>query len=187
MSGMKNRKVLIVVSIMVILILIFGVGFIRINNKYQNPEEEEYAIGKPADFDGIEITVLDREWVEIQDFISRYDINEETFLKDSDAKVMMLKVRYKNSDPVKKSIEIYLDTLETLGWSNGILLEGFQAANPSGSTMSVELEANSQIELLLPFMLYEVQFQKKVWDKIQQEPFRFVISLYPVKKSILVN
>lgn len=185
---MKKKKRWIIILIAgVLLCLLFLAGFIRINRKYPSPSVETYHLGQPADADGIEVTVLDYKWMDKEEFIEKYPVNEINFLEDSDAKVMMLTVRYKNTLSEKQIKEIYLDTLETLGWSNGVLLDGFMAANPEGAGMYVELDPQEEVEVVLPFILHEVQFQHKTWEKITEEPFGFVISAYPVRRWITIQ
>ena len=50
--------------------------------------------------------------------------------------------------------------------------------------MLITLEPNQEIEVIIPYTMYDFQFSQEVWDNMQYTNFDLVLTFYPDKHFI---
>ena len=98
---------------------------------------------------------------------------------------MFVDIKITNRNENETNLEVYPFTAESGAWMNGVNLDIFGLFN-ANQTLSPSLKPGEIILLRLPFDLLEEHFSKSSWAKIDQRKFVLVLSLYPVKTSMLV-
>ena len=167
-----------------IVILLLGVWlyfYIRVNSIYKEPIVEHYKSGQVAFLNDYSIKMGKSKWISKDEAINEYKFYEEAF-ETEDYKFIAVEVEYTNTGNEKKTFETHYSELESGTWSNGINLEMFGILNPDES-MRLTLEPGESKTLTFPFLILERVLKHGLWDNIEKEEFKYIVSLYPVKRE----
>ena len=106
---------------------------------------------------------------------------------NANIKLILTTIQIKNLSTKQVKLEVYPFVLESSGFSNGINLDLYNVLNGDNATVSPVLKPGEVQTLELPFTMIESQFTKQDWLNLTNRNFELVLSLYPIKKSILLN
>ncbi len=183
----KKFKIYIGIFFIVILTTIIGNRIISLNQQYPPPTHEKSPLKQPMKFNHFEIKATSFRVINNTDLLQLGSEFEQFTLGHEDFKCVLTELHIKNISSKNLNIEVFPFTLESIGFSNGINLELFNALNGGDAVMNPELKPNEEITLQLPFTMIEEQFTKKDWNNVNERTFELVLSLYPVKKTIVLN
>lgn len=178
-----KRKVAVIILLGITVMFFFQVR--RINKSYAATKIEQYNKKDIVKSNGIEITINKYEMLVPKEVKKRYK-NFKNDFPDNDYRVVMLDIIYKNTTKETKVVDVFGYYLETCGWTNGVMLELFDVVNKD-KEVSFKTKPGEKIEIKVPFIMYDMQFQEKTWENIDKEKFDYAISLYPIKRYIRVN
>jgi len=186
MKKNKTRNKIIFLVCIVLMTGIFITRYVYINNKYPKPTVEEYNLNEPVEYNGVEITAKDFQFLQDED-LRKLDLDKGILYDDEETKGMFVTLKVKNISSETKNIETGPFRIATTNWSNGLDLMIYQSINKPNSRTYLELKPGEEATSTYPYTMIKSHFDKKSWAQIENEKFSLVLNLYPVKKSIKLN
>lgn len=192
-----KSKVIISIITCISLISIYCVRIAHISKKDFYPKTIIYNFGTEVDFekdffDSIQdsapdysITVLDKELMNREKFISVYNINEED-VPAFFSHIFLVKARFHNNNDVisqKSGIDLSHFMLQESECMTFAYREIIPTIN-NISTYAFSLMPNTDEELLIPFFINPKYISP---ERLTKGNPTLVITLYPNKKCILLN
>lgn len=193
---MSKKKVIggIVAVCLVVFSVVYVKSYIEVNSKWKDAPVEVYEKNEKVAMEddilqnytmkGYAIAVTDAEVMEYEDYLKKYGGKDEyTIVPDKVYDVTITLWNDGAEDGVGIDFnEFYIQGTATISSINDQLLD---LANPAfkGST-AVALRPNTEMEMHLPFNLYEDFFRKNVWENLDTFDMYLVATLYPTKKMI---
>lgn len=190
-------KKILPISLIAILILAWGVRFYLLNQDIDTPivqifqrgtevpVEKDFFIDSDEDMDGYTVTVLDAELVSVEDFLQRYDVEEEREnIGNFTDYIYTVRVSIGNKDnPFINEKGISLEAYYLKGTDYVLALEDtcYQFANPDMPGTSFSLRQGTSMELILPFCVMSSQTSR---EHVLADSPKLQISLYPHQKLI---
>ena len=190
---MRNTKKVIVTSVIAMIVLVCSVAnFIQINQQYPSVEVIEHAMNDVIKggntslvvkeyrfFDGEELAIVMPDY---QELVLDDDGGE---LDDDEIRVLMVNINLINNTSEHQTMSLAQIYAQSHIWSNGIPLELFEMLNPNkGNPLGVPLAPNEELEVVVPYLMYSVQFTKRDWSHIDNRKFDLSLSLYPIKHVV---
>lgn len=189
------KKKISFIIIFVILIIVYTIRLLYINNNTFVPELITYNIGEEVSIEndffdnssekmnGYSLVVKDTNVISIDDFKSEYSTFENEMHADY---IYLVKVVFKNNDNEfgeSAGINLGQYILQKNSYINFPDKEAFQLINSIDSLM-FSLRVNSEKELIIPFDMDTNYIDVK---KLKSGVPSLVVSLYPHKKIIKLN
>ncbi|MCI1966935.1 MAG: hypothetical protein LKJ17_12560 [Oscillospiraceae bacterium] len=206
-KGLHIRTILLC-SGTVLLLALFCIRVYSLNKRFPPATVEHYASGELVNFDtkgkytggkaiknAFQITTSDFEVYTKADLISKFQLKSDDIPSDRfpqyKKKVLMFTIRARNISNTKQVLELYYMNMQCtdLGLSYAIDLDWFKAVNANNSQMSLQpsMAPGQTVTLFLPFEITNEHITENHLDKINQEKFDLILSLYPNKKLINLN
>ncbi len=185
MKKVKYRFNIILLIGILIFTTLFIIRFRYINNKYPQPITEEYNLNEIVNCGGCEIVVQECQWLSDKE-IRDLDIGKDN-LSDEETKAILVKVKVKNTSNEEKNIEAYLFEAESLDWHNGLNLGIATAINGENSSLNLNLAPNEEVTRILAYSMVSPQYNSDEWAHVKEREFKLVMSLYPVKKEVILK
>lgn len=190
---MRNKKIIIPIIVMIILITILSSFRIyNLNKDYPNPVVIEHSLNEKIDGGNISLTVLDSSMVYnsyikqlFPEYVDYTENSDGTKVTDEQIRVLLIKTKLTNNSDAEQKFSLVQMNAESLIWANGIDGGLYPLLNPDNNNpMGVTIPPNKDIEVILPYTIYDLQFQKKDWEEIDNRHFDLAISYYPVKHIV---
>lgn len=192
MESKKNVLKSRIMQFLVIIILVF-LGtlsifqIIRVNTQYPQTLVVSTKLGDTLELDNLNIQGISFEMVPYK------DINSDKKLKSvisqiEDGEVNLIKTTITINNDSKEIIEfpLYDVILQSYSWANAINLDTFKYFNDDRSLL-ITIKPNESVELVLPYLIHQIQFSDEDWKNANKRKFDLVFSLYPQKKVISLN
>lgn len=80
-----------------------------------------------------------------------------------------MKLNVTNISNEHEAFDLTSPVLTTNGWKNGLFLELFMELNPN---YDLDLDPNESVDIVAPYVMFDYQFQKNIWEKISNQHFR---------------
>ena len=187
MPNQKCSKIIILIALVGIFCGIWRFFYWRVNHQVPDVIERKYEENQEFTYQNVTFTIKDFAVMQHKEFVDTFDIDEgkiDVYMdgEEKDA-VFTLFARNDTSTPVEVNI-LELMLLETNGWSGYTDLLGlFREMNPTQNGI-LQLKPEEDIEVLIPYTLYDYSFTKESFEKLETMPFSVVLSLYPVKTIV---
>lgn len=190
-----NKAVIPFISLLIIVSGLITVRINILNKTFPNPSIHEHYINEKIDGGEISLTALDSNLAHnshikklFPDYID-YTMNSDgTNVTDEQVRVLLVHVKLTNNTEFDKEMSLVQFTAESCAWANGIDGSLFSLFNKENNNpMGVVVPANSEIELFLPYSMYDFQFNRSEWKYIDNRKFDLVLSNYPVKNIIILE
>lgn len=169
--------------VFVLILLIIAVRYNDVNQKFQGANTIEKNIDEIMEVNrDVIIKVEDISLCEVE----KYNENVTQNIRNlgGRAKVVTVETKLQNISSQNVKVEFYTFVLQNKVWSNGINPELFFELNPENVNMNTLLEANSEIFVKLPYVIYDFQVKEKQWEELEATQFDLVLSVYPDRKVI---
>ncbi|MEG2290720.1 MAG: hypothetical protein RSA29_14720 [Clostridium sp.] len=180
---MKKKSKVILLTIIFILVVIIGLRFNYINNKYPKAPVEAYNLGDTIEYRGIKVKVEKAKFISDNE-IKNMNLEESTFFENAERKAIVATVNFKNTSNENQSIECDFFEAESIDWHNGLNYEMFTVMNGKEASPSLTLAPNEEITLDLPYEMFDFQYNSSGWKKIEEVQFSLTLDIYPVKKCV---
>lgn len=181
----KNRRFIygIVYGLLILLFVLFIIGYIRINRKYPQAVYEKYNLGETVEYDGCDVSV--KEYA----ILNKAEANESGYYleEEEDYKILTCTLEVTNHSESEKRPELYYLEVESSVWHNGIDLEVIQNANVATASLCPTLNPGETTTVIVAFVMYKLQFSDSRWEQIDKDNLYMVFSLYPVKKYVVLQ
>lgn len=195
---MMRKKLFLVVTIVLICISLTVISAIRIvslNEKYPNPTVVNHSVNEEIDGGAISICINKAELLNGNEFIEQvpdYSIeinnSDGTLVSDEQIKVLLVNCCITNNSEDAQTFSLTQMYAETLSWSNGIDGDIFPLINKDyKDPTQVDIEPQQSISFVLPYNMYDFQFQKSEWNEIETKSFDITLSVYPTKHIVVLN
>lgn len=166
------------------------IQIVHVNQKYPNPTTAEAELGEIITNNQVSLIAKEAHLSKVnlidKDFKIEVCDDNGNILNEDDAKVLLVSLSYSNTGKEKVEIPLYPYIAVCGGWSNGISQELFTVMNPDTSLM-LRLGPDEERDVILPYILYSVQFAEEKWKDIEKCSFELVLSSYPTKSLIKLN
>lgn len=184
-----NKTIIVCILIFVIFVPVFIYRFIYINNKYPHAVIQTCNVLELMDYNNFEITVDSYKFLDKSELIdSKYnDTETDDLFEKYDTKAVFVTITIKNTSDMEANIEAYMFALESPGWTNGTAYELFIKENAEDISMNPTLNPQQELTLTLPYVMYSIQFRDSTWENVKDRPFSLVLSLYPIKREIILQ
>lgn len=179
----KNR---IKWGIFILVALFLGAALfcaVRLHLCYPNPTVEQVATGQTVQRNDITYVV------EEAGFISRERANElwqdeqQTF---EDFRGYFVTVRVTNHGNEEQRISLGDFILTTDVYAQGVDLLRFMEINDADIKEKFVMQPGASFTCTLPYMIAKINFTDKQWERLEGMQFKLLLSLYPVKREILL-
>lgn len=177
----RRYKVIIIAVIVIIFASLFVLGQEKFRSTFPQAENIIYNIGEKGTLrdDKVELKIKNYKWMGQKEFEKKYGKFADA-IPGSELKMLLVETEFYNKDKEEHVVEAYNYYIETLGYCNGVGMEGYSMINKKD--MAFTLKAKQKEEIILPYTIFDFQFRKNRWKKIEKEKFYLTGSWYPVKK-----
>ena len=192
---MRNKKILITTIGIVVVGVITALVSIRIsmlNSIFPNPTLIQHQLNENILLNETSFTALDCQLISgtqlkqmLPDYIDEVENKDGSKVRDEQIRVILVRAKLKNTTSITQTIELVQMYAASLVWSNGIDGDLFPRLNSDvKNPMLITLEPNQEIEVIIPYTMYDFQFSQEVWDNMQYTNFDLVLTFYPDKHFI---
>lgn len=193
-----NKRIFLIVAsyIGTIVILLFSVfRIIKINKLYPNPQVSTHELGDRILEGDITLCFQNYQLLSGNEFRKLYPTYNDDILnydmtpvKDEQRYVLMVTVQIENITDEEKIVSLVQIYAESLAWSNGIDGNLFPIVNEiCNDPMRIALCSEETMEIVLPYSLYDFQFQAKSWENIANKKFDLTLSFYPIRNIVILQ
>lgn len=180
-----NRKLLIagIILISILFLVLFLIRYNYLNTKYPEVIIDSSSMNEPVNY--FDFSLCAEKYAIInQNEIKEKNIISEQLPSGFETKMVLVTLNIKNTSTQEKTIELYPFVLESNGWRSAFDFEAFNKLNSENVSTSLRLKPGKSQTVILPFTMYNSQFKKDYWAKLQNKEFDLIFSLYPIKKYI---
>lgn len=182
----KKGKALLIIFISIILIAAWSVAFYSVNAKYPQLDAENHTMEETVEYSGFEIKVHSVKWIEKDELDALGCFEADPYGKEIDIKGLFVDMSITNISDSEKNFPFYDFYCAGKGWSNGVAMDWLTCIE-SDEPISKPVEPGETIHITLPYSLYDIQFRKSTWTRVEDMDYYLVYSLYPVKKTLSLN
>lgn len=171
-------KFLLLIVVIIAITVPSVMQYKKVNAEMPQAVIEEYAINDKVGYEGFEILVLGYKFMDFSELdkeVKEYN----TMLNESDGKVLLVDIKVVNNNKDKKKLDIDA-SVQSNAYSNNFDIELYYYYNDTGFTLG----AGEEQTYKLPYTIFKYNFTEKAWSELNQRKFDFVISLYPVKRTV---
>mgnify|MGYP001012920639 CR=1 FL=1 len=180
---MRRIKTRILICIILLLLVGYGIGVYRINTQFSQVKLEEIPFGIGHEVtSGVYMKVNEFFYLDKEELYQAYGYK---LSYDGEIKAFLISVTYSNESESTKSVAVYNNNIEKVGYSNGIDPMLYDIVNEYG--LEFELEKGEKKDVTLTYILSDFQFANKKWKKVQGEEFVVTTSRYPIKRNWLLE
>lgn len=194
---MKNKKIkTVLISSLIIAALVLSIVRIyHINQQYPNPKVVNHALNESIRGGDTSLTVQNSELIDgnqLKKLVPEYQeevINDDgSQLSGEQMRFLLVYIKLTNHTDETQMISLAQINATSLIWTNGIIYDLFVFLNPNkGNPIQIELSPNQEMEVVLPYGLYSLQFKSEDWQNIDNQQFTLVLSRYPTKHIVKLN
>lgn len=186
---MKKRALIIASGLFIIFCLIWAYFYVSINRKYPDANNEQVAVHEIMNIDNVEYEVTDSNIYSYDELKEKYSdrIKQDSYesIEDSNWGFVFVNLRIKNNGKEEKIVNIYEFVVATKTTSNGLDVELFLEFNDE-KLMNPSIKSGEEIQIILPYSFVTGYITGKINknERISNQRFELIMSLYPERKSI---
>lgn len=193
---MKNKKMWIGGAVALVLIFLWGVRVVHVNQKYPDVERKEYPQGEMVDLgrdvvfydsmEGYEVRLDQAKIWNYQDLLNEHGIEEVAEQFFAPEKIYLVEITIKNVNNTETGInlgDLYIQSKSVYCDLDYALYYELNHLD----TDAVALRENTEMRFLLPYNLRENHFRKNVWNHLEEYPMWLTVTWYPTKKILRLN
>ena len=192
---MKHKNIVISTIGIILIGIITTLVSIRIstlNSIFPNPTLIQHQLNENIILNDISFTALDCQLINgtqlkqmLPDYVDEVENKDGSKVRDEQIKVILVRAKLENTTSITQTIELVQIYAASLVWANGIDGDLYPRLNPEvKNPMLVTLEPSQEIEVVIPYTMYDFQFSQEVWDNMQYTNFDLVLTFYPDKHFI---
>lgn len=186
-----NRKKLIVgIIVGVMAIVIFAWRYIAVNKACPPAQVEQYSLGDTVLHNGVEYTLTDYKVLSQDEFCDEYEIDPiHVKASGQESKIIVFTMYAKNVSDHNVNVDFAGQMLLQMGdclCSYMCYIPLYPLLNGEKPSAGVMLPGHD-IELTIPYQILEMPWSTQEFAKLETERTQIVFSLYPVKKTIVLN
>lgn len=184
MSKQKRIIKLTAAAVTALLILIFLVSGIvqccKVNKKYPAPVVKAACMSQELmiNDNNLKVTATGFELKKIDELCPDHSIK---FDYSADSRIALVRLNVKNVSDGHEYFSLTSPVLTANGWKNGLFLDMFMMLNDEYDT---DLEPDESIDIIAPYAMFDYQFEKSNWEKIDSQEFSIVFDVYPERVYI---
>lgn len=186
----RLRKIIFIFLIMIVIFAIFIWRFLSVNAECPAPILETYSLNEPVLHNGIEYTLSDYAVLDEDGFCEEFGIDPlHVKVSGLSSKIIVFTMYAKNVSDHNVDVDFSAQMLLQLGnYSCSYLcyIPLFQLLNPDQPLAGTMLPGHD-ITLIIPYQVFEYDWNKVEFKTLESETTQIVFSLYPVKKTVLLH
>lgn len=191
---MKHKKIIYTAAAVILMLtgVLSGVRIYSLNQQFPNPAVIEHAMQEEIDGGSISLTVVDSILADsayikkaVPDYTDTTENPDGTQVSDSQIRTLLVTIELNNRSDEEQEMSLVQMYAESLIWANGIDGGLYPLFNEdSADPMGLQLAPHEKKRVVLPYTLYDLQFQQADWKTIDQRNFRLTLSFYPQKHVV---
>lgn len=178
---MTQKKIRIVIAIIVILILSYIARLFVLNTRYPSPKVESVSMNQELKLKDYSVKMISWDWEKKGYFKSIYP--HYTSVEGVASKQVIVTLQITKITNKKTKFDFRTTAFESGGWANQWDVDLFEQLNEPGSLVFTLNKGETKI-IKIPLNLLEIQFKKNAWNNIEKRPFFWVVQNYPKKLMI---
>lgn len=185
----RKRSLVIVLLIGIVLVAVWIVCFLRINQIYPQAELFQVGLNEPLQYGPYTITA---NAAYVEDTVALYkenglSVEDKTLPEKTLVCTVTIERNSSNSiDPAQANLNISYVTATSGAWSNLVDIGELYSALNGGTVMLGGFQHGERQTYLLPFGLWKDSFSLVRWQNLSEHLFTVQLSIYPQKFEILL-
>jgi hypothetical protein len=171
-------------------IVIFAWRYIAVNKACPPAQVEQYSLGDTVLHNGVEYTLTDYKVLSQDEFCDEYEIDPiHVKASGQESKIIVFTMYAKNVSDHNVNVDFAGQMLLQMGdylCSYMCYIPLYPLLNGEKPSAGVMLPGHD-IELTIPYQILEMPWSTQEFAKLETERTQIVFSLYPVKKTIVLN
>lgn len=173
----------VVIGLFILLIAFYIYRVYKVNTEFESVKEKIIPFGQETEIsEGISMKVNKYRMISGKEASKYYDYDYNPNIRDI---IILVNVTYYNNTKESKIVDTRPAYIEKTGFSTATEMMLYKSCNSFG--LDVELKAGEKKNVILPYILYEFQFKRDEWEKIDKEVFYISNSRYPIKTKWLLR
>lgn len=192
---LMRKKTIIIIGMILLIITIITLSSIRIfhlNSRFPNPQIIEHSVGEIINGGETSFQVLDSELLSgadikqlFPDYIDPVENSDGSKVSDDQIYALFVHAKLINNSNVTQKMVLVQMYAQSLIWFNGIDGRLYPLLNPDAKNpMEISLEPGQEIEVTIPYSMYNFQYTAEDWNNITNRKFELIISFYPEQHII---
>lgn len=184
----RNMWRLCCVGIMALACVVLGWKISQINRKYPKQEIKQVQASADAELqDGVTLRVEKANWRTKDEAKGLYGKDFSDEMTDRDIyRTMEVEIEVSNHSGQEQDVFLHDLYLEKGAYEQGVAPEIFYSVN-DGQDMDFKMPDHTTKKITLGYVLYDFQFQKSQWKKLESLEFYLADTKYPVKTEWLLG
>lgn len=190
----KSVKVILIGVLLLALVIAYIARLQAVNAEFHDTAVISYRMGEEVAFgtdilmdgtmEGYTITVNRAEVLTYSEFLEKYQLPDIYSYVPDKVYDVDVTIKNKGADP-SAGINLLSFYVQGIAVCGGLNTNLFDEVNPDlEGIYAIALRDNSEIELHLPFGLWEYSFRTDIWNDLDDFKMDFVATLYPNKKIV---
>lgn len=188
----KKRIIFAVAVLLTAAGVLSGMRIYVLNKQFPDPTVIEHAMHEEIDGGSISLAVIDSILADpsyikkiAPDYMDSTENPDGTKVSDGQIRTLLITVELNNRSDTEQEMSLVQMYAESLIWANGIDGGLYPLFNENSTDpMGVRLKPYEKKRVILPYTMYDLQFQHEDWKQIDQRDFRLTLSFYPEKHVV---
>lgn len=185
-----KRRFLAGMILLAAAVAVFCWRYTVVNAECPPAQLEAYHLGEPVLHNGVEYTLSDYRVLAAGEFCEEYDVDPYYVeVAGTDSKIIVVTMYAKNTSDQEVEVDFGGQMLLQIGdymCTYYCYYPLFAQISPDKPTGGIMLPGHD-ITVTFPYQILEMPWNQVEFARLEQEETQIVFSLYPVKKSILLN
>ncbi len=170
-------------------LLACALRIVWVNQEYPNPDVASVGLNESLECGAYSVKLVLWEWFDgevLKEIAPDYSVLSNADGSDYDTqkeKVALATIEICKEVEGDVPFDFTSVTLESGAWNNQWDNVIFEALNGE-DCYNIMLEKGEKKQVIIPVILFEMQFSERQWKKVQEREYHIVFSNYPEKKMI---
>ena len=163
--------------------MIAAIQIVRVNQQYPQVEVVNIDKGQTAQLiSGIDMQVVSAQWNSKEEAAQLYGEDfSQAMEEDCNYRTVAVTVELSNTTSEEINVSLYNIYLENNIYCNGLAPEVFFRIG-NNQAMDISIASNEKQEVMLGYVVYELQFTKAQWNNMPDSTFYLADERYPIKR-----
>lgn len=179
---MKTRK-WSMIAVAVVLLAALTAGVLQVNSRYPNPRVVQTAGDETMDRDDVLVTVTAAGFLSRERSHALWEMEQQVY-GDVRGYAVTVQIVNNSTQPVHLSLGDFVLSTDTFAQS--VDLQMFLEWNEADIKGKFQMQPGASFTCTLPYMIPKVSYRDKQWLRLEEQQFKLILSLYPIKREILL-
>ena len=179
----KKKRTIFICILALVLTGLWTFRYVKLNQRYPQPNCESYSVSQPVLLDNFEILVSDSYFLDSEAAKEALIVESEAGLN---AKCIVLDFSVTNISDSPQNIEVGAFQLQSGAWHNGVSFIAYRDMNSdvNEGSLNLQIEPGETCQVKLPFSMIDFHFFPDDWDYVEDRQYELVLSFYSIKRVL---